>query len=1143
MRQLRARPPVAFTSIPAALTHWARERPDATAYTFVGADLAVRRRVGYRALEQAALRIAAHLRRATHPGDRVLLLFPPGLDYLTAFLGCLYSGAVAVPLYAPRPGAKPDRIAGVVHSCRPALALTTDELAGKVGEMLRPDGTAGGVEVHTVEAMPTTGHTPLQPAEPDGSGLAFLQYTSGSTGHPKGVMVSHRNLVENETAITDGFGIRPDDVILSWLPMYHDMGLIGTTLLPLFYGIPSVLLDTFAFVHDPMIWPTAIDRFGATCSGGPDFAYRLLVDRYDPERLAGVDLSAWRVAFDGAEPVNGRTLRDFAARYAGHGFDADALYPCYGLAEATLFVSGSQPGAGYRTGLFDRSAVEQGRLGAAAEGQANAVEIVSSGSAALGTTVVIRGEDGRSLPDGSVGEICVRGPGVAHGYWDDPAATEETFQARVTGHQGTFLRTGDLGALLDGQLYPVGRSKDLIIVAGRNFHPHDIESVGSLTSPYLRRGAAAAFQPDPEQRDVVLVLEVTREGVAALRADDKAARLLAEGVRREVGTECDVHLSDVVLVFPGSLPRTSSGKIRRTESRQRHLDGTLRLVHRPRPVPPGTPTAEPSPAPPAVGRTETGRETLGDTLGRLAAARLGYELTAKDHEQPLAALGLDSLKLVALKGAVEALLERPIEAGLFYGDRSLAEITEELAATPAASASTQEAGTPAAPATAPPGDGTGVHPASEGQVQLAFHDELHPEDTANILPTAVRIARRLDPDRLRAAVLAALARHPALRTTLGPLGTGTQVVHARLPLDFRLREQEDEAPEQARRFLEETAFRRFPLTSGPLVRAAAVLTPTSTLLLLACHHAVVDHWSLRIVMAEILADVLGADDTAGTGFAAAVAPGSATDWAGDQARALTSEAARAQLAALTERWRPLRDHLLLSSPLPVRRRRNPAGLVDFEVDAATTRRVHELGRSRGHTPFVLLATGYLRALHRVTGHRQIVIGTPHHGRGDWRYAETVGYLVNMLPLLGDFRDGDALDELAERTWRELRTGLDTAHLPLSRLIRALAPERHGQHPLFQATLTFQQSADGRLDEGFAIPWSGCRQTYGGVELQAVDIPPRDVAFALSLYGARHGERLVFRLQYQRDLVEENVAARVCEEFRAALRELTALPPK
>ena len=1109
MSELQVCPPSSFTSVPAALSSWARQRPDAIAYTFVAGDLNIQHQVTYRQLEQAALTIAENLQHRTRPGDRVLLLLPPGFDYLAAFLGCLYAGVVAVPLYAPRPGARLDRVEAVVHSCRPALALTTEEFAVTAGETLQ---TTGGPQAHTVAAMMSGGPT-VRPIELAGTDLAFLQYTSGSTGRPKGVMVSHRNLVANETAIIDGFDVRPDDIILSWLPMYHDMGLIGTALLPLFYGVPAVLLDTFAFIHDPMIWPAAVGRFGATCSGGPNFAYQLLVDRYDPARLAGVDLSRWRVAFNGAEPVDARTLRSFAAHYAAHGFTADALYPCYGLAEATLFVAGSEPGAGYRSATFDRSAVEQKRLDPAGPQTANVVEFVASGSAAPDTTVIIRGDDGRSLPDGQVGEICVQGPGVARGYWDDPEATERTFQAHVTGRPGVWLRTGDLGAVHDGRLYPVGRSKDLIIVAGRNFHPHDIENVGSRTAAQLRPGAAAAFQPDPGDRAVVLVLEVTRDAVTDVRGDENEARRLTEAVRRAVATECDLHLDDVILVFPGSLPKTSSGKIRRAECRQRHLDGALRRVRRPRPA--STAGGPPAAAPPPAGPT-----ALDETLHRLATTHLGYALTPHDHDQPLAALGMDSLKLVALKSSLEQHLNRPLDSRPFYGDRSLVDIAAHLAAQPAGET----------PAATVPGDGPGTHPAYDGQVQLAFYDELHPDDTANILPTAVRIARRFEPVRVRAAAAAAVARHPALRTVLGPLGTGTQVVHDSAALDVELQEQDSEDPARAGRFLQDVAFRRFPLTAGPLVRVAAVITPSSTVLLLACHHTIVDYWSLRIVMSEILADLLDTDRAAPSPAAA-----TAIAWAAD----LDSRSTKQQLEALTGRWHPLRDQVLFAAP-PARRRRNPAGLADFDIDPDTTAGLYDYSRSRGHTPFVSLAAAYLRALHRVTGHQQIVIGTPHHGRSDWRYAETVGYLVNMLPLHGDFRTGDALGDLTERTRRELHAGLETAHIPLARLIKALAPQRHGQHPLFQATLSFQQSAGGWLDDGFAIASSGCRQTYGGVELQAVDLPPRDTAFAVSLYGTRHGDRLVFRLQYQRDLVDRDTAGRLCEQFRAALHELTDL---
>ncbi|WP_143576708.1 fatty acyl-AMP ligase, partial [Streptomyces acidiscabies] len=560
-----------FPTLPAALSHWAAVRPDDTAYVFASPQGDADRTVSYRELEQSALTVAAFLRTTARPGDRVLLLLPPGLDYLTAFLGCLYAGTVAVPLYPPRPGAKLDRIEAVVQDCRPTHALTVDLLL----DHLR--SAADGLRLHSVEEIRAAGHSASLPL-PRAGDLAFLQYTSGSTGTPKGVMVGHGNLAENDRAIAAGFGVRADDVILSWLPLYHDMGLIGTALLPLYLGVRAVLLDTFAFIHDPLSWPEAVSRYGATCSGGPNFAYQLLADRHDPERLAGLDLSSWRIAFNGAEPIIPATLERFADLYGRHGFDRGALYPCYGLAEATLFVSGAEPMAGYEALSLSRRAVESGRLEDAPPDDADRLDVVSCGRAAVDTEIVIRSADGRALPDGEIGEICVRGPGVAGGYWERPEASEDTFRARVEGRDGTFLRTGDLGALRDGRLYPVGRSKDLIIVAGRNFYPYDVENLASAASDDLRRGCAAAFQPELAEPRVVLVAEAARGAVARLRSDTAAVAELGAAVRRRVGAECGLDLADVVLVYPGSIPKTSSGKIRRAETRKRFLEGGLRLL-------------------------------------------------------------------------------------------------------------------------------------------------------------------------------------------------------------------------------------------------------------------------------------------------------------------------------------------------------------------------------------------------------------------------------------------------------------------------------------------------------------------------------------------------------------------------------------
>ncbi|GIJ24298.1 AMP-binding protein [Micromonospora lutea] len=1124
-----------FPSIPAALSHWARQRPDAVAFTFVQAGGAVEQ-LTYAQLEEHALRVAVSLRNSTRPGDRVLLILPPGLDFLIAFLGCLYGDVVAVPLYPPRPGARLDRIESVVRSCRPAHAVTTDLFVEQLTDVVGGDATAS-MRIHPLKSLVNQEHgsggVTLARSAPTGEGLAFLQYTSGSTGHPKGVMVSHRNLVQNEEAIAEGFGIRPDDVVLSWLPMYHDMGLIGTALLPVYRGIPSVLLDTFAFIHDPMMWPLAMDRFGATCSGGPNFAYQLLVDRYDQARLADVDLRRWRIAFNGAEPVRARTMGDFATYYGAHGFDRNAFFPCYGLAEATLFVSGAEPQAGYRSRYVSRRELAQGRLvELPEETTGDGTRIVSSGYPARHTEIVIRGADNRVVPDGEIGEICVRGPGVAQGYWDDGTATREAFHAEVHGREGHYLRTGDLGFRWQGELYPVSRSKDLLIVAGRNFYPHDVETVALSACADLRGGSAAAFHPDPSAAPVVLVAEVARASLTRLRDPAAVAEVVAE-VRRAVGVECDLQLAEVVLAYPGSLPKTSSGKIRRAETRTRHLTGRLRvLTHgENRPSRPTTPTADQLDGL-HLRDGDTRRQVVRQLLTALVTDA-GQHLTPSDWARPLAALGLDSLRTATVKVRCEQLLDRPLDSRLFTSDRTLDEVVESVVVL---------TGQPPEPAQqeTPSGSTQRTAPAADGQVQMQFYDEFHPQDTAHNLTTAVRLSRRYEADLLRTAVSATVARHQALRTVLGAPGDGVQIVRDAPRFDWSQVTLTD-AGDPADAFLREVADRRFSLTDGPLIRAAAVLTPEATIFALVCHHAIVDHWSMRVIVMEILSELPGVRLG---GELPVTERGDILQrqrWLSDR---MAHESAQRRVTALADRWRPLRDHLLFpTGRTGTTPGRNPAAIIDFDVAGAAD--LYRRAQRRGHTPFVTLVAAYLRALHRITGEQRVVIGTPHHGRDDWRFADTVGYLVNMLPLAGHFDGEERLEQIEDRSRVELRNALADADLPFARLVKALSPERHGQTPLFQATLTFQQSADGLLDDGFSIPSSGCRQRLGEVEASVVDVPPRDVAFTVSLYGSRHTDRLVFRLVYQQERIDAATAARIVAEFQSALSEIATpgAPPQ
>jgi acyl-CoA synthetase (AMP-forming)/AMP-acid ligase II len=527
----------------------------------------------YGQLDRKARAVAAHLRERTRPGDRILLAYPAGLDYVAAFFGCLYAGAVAVPVYPPRPNRSLGRLQAVIHDARPAAALTSGAVLAQV-DACRADAPLlqqlPWLDTATLDENAAGAWSP--PALGRDS-LAFLQYTSGSTAVPKGVMVTHGNLQVNERMIQESFEHDAGTVAVGWLPLYHDMGLIGNLLQPLYLGTRVVLLSPFAFLQRPRRWLEAISRHRATTSGAPNFAYDLCARRTPPEVRDTLDLSCWRVAYVGAEPVRAATLELFAETFAPCGFRRSAFLGCYGLAEATLFVTGARPAQAL---AVEAEALEQDRVVLAANQDPHARTLVSCGRPGAGTQVVIVDpQTNLSLPPGRVGEVWVRGPQVAHGYWGNPAATRDVFHGRLAGQdEGPFLRTGDLGFLRDGELFVTGRLKDLIIVDGRNHYPQDFEWTVERSHPALRPhgGAAFAVERDNAER-LVVVHELERHGLGVPREEILAA------ARKAVAAEHDVALFDLQLLRPGSLPKTSSGKVQRSLCRDLYLRGGLELAH------------------------------------------------------------------------------------------------------------------------------------------------------------------------------------------------------------------------------------------------------------------------------------------------------------------------------------------------------------------------------------------------------------------------------------------------------------------------------------------------------------------------------------------------------------------------------------
>ncbi len=548
--------------------------------------------VTYAEMDRRARRVAARLIDAGLAGERALLLFAPGLDYVAGFFGCLYAGVTAVPYYPPtlaRLGRSLLKLENIVRDARAIAAITTSQILGMARALFAqaPDLTA--LEWIAVDDISRDGDAGAwrRPDIAPGS-LAFLQYTSGSTGSPKGVMLTHANLMANLELTRRSFDMNEDRVVVSWLPPYHDMGLIGGIMQPFFCGARGVLLSPLDFLQRPRRWLEAISRHGGDTGGGPNFGYELCVRKVPAADRAGLDLSSWTLAFTGAEPVRRETMDAFADAFAPNGFRPVAFYPCYGLAEGTLAVTGGERAVPARHVNVDRHALEHDKV-VPAEASEHARTLVGCGrSLDLQRVAIVDPASATALGEGRVGEIWVKGPSVAAGYWGQAQLSESVFAAQLADGDGPYLRTGDLGFLDDtGELYVVGRKKDVVILRGANHHPQDIEVTVEKAHPAVRSGCCAAFGvEDGVEERLVVVTEVHTRGGKGGREGPEAVLLpheldqVAQAIRQALLEEHEIDPSSIVLITPGSIPKTSSGKIERHASKEGFLRNELAAIYR-----------------------------------------------------------------------------------------------------------------------------------------------------------------------------------------------------------------------------------------------------------------------------------------------------------------------------------------------------------------------------------------------------------------------------------------------------------------------------------------------------------------------------------------------------------------------------------
>ncbi len=538
------------SDISTRLRHWALGKPDQAALIFLGDGETETQRLSYGALYDGAARVARRLSACGAGGRPVLLLYPPGLEFVTALFGCFHAGAAAAPLPFQARNQSYERIRLIIADAAPAVVLT---LAASL-ETAR--AMAAGVPCLATDADLDD---PAPPAPSTAGDPAVLQYTSGATGAPKGVVVSRGAVTANLEMIRRNFEIDEATRYVSWLPVFHDMGLFGCVLEPVYCGATCVLMPPLAFLQKPQRWLQAVSRYRATLSGGPNFAFDHCNRRFERMALDGVDLSTWEIAFCGAERVRLRTMQTFARLFQPFGFRATSLFPCYGMAETTLLVSGGPKGGGVRT--------------AEAPG-ASAAPVVSCGALAPGQTVAI--VDPHTRSPAPAGEIWISGDHVASGYWNDPHKSAETFHASLSDGSGRFLRTGDIGFVHDGDLYVTGRLREMLIVRGANISPDDVE-LTVATSVKGFAGVSAAFSIDVDELErIVVVQEVERDQLRTLDPASAISEALAA-----VAEQHGFRLYDLVLAYPGAIPRTTSGKVQRRRCREAYLAGTLRAMSQP----------------------------------------------------------------------------------------------------------------------------------------------------------------------------------------------------------------------------------------------------------------------------------------------------------------------------------------------------------------------------------------------------------------------------------------------------------------------------------------------------------------------------------------------------------------------------------
>jgi len=1108
------------------LRRQAERQPDQIAYSFLRDGEVEDASLTYRELDLRARSIAQMLRSIGASGGKALLFYPAGLEYIAAFFGCLFAQVVAVPVYQPRLRRTLDRLISIAADCEPSVVLTTEAIWSRVKSMV-----ARTPEMRSLVWQPTDNCGDEAAEQWSNPGvthntLVLLQYTSGSTSTPKGVMITHDNLLHNEAMIQSVFQQDEHALIVGWLPLYHDMGLIGNVIQPLYAGARSVLMSPAAFLQAPVRWLQAISRYRATTSGGPNFAYDLCVRKITAEQRRQLDLSSWEVAFNGAEPIRADTLEQFASTFASCGFRLAAFSPCYGLAEATLLISGKKKLNEPVIKCVSGAALTRGQVVDAAPDGIDTRRLVGCGDGLKDQQIaIVHSQSLTPCGSGEIGEIWVSGPSIAQGYWNRRDNTE-TFRARLADTDaGPYLRTGDLGFMQDKELFVTGRLKDLIIIRGLNHYPQDIELTMERSHPALRPGCGAAFAVEiAGVEKLVLVQEVEKQICERNEIFVKVRQAVTQG------HETEVH--QIILLRPNTIPKTSSGKIQRHACRARFLEGRLEIVASWQ-----QPPIEVKAAPASLSVDST--EAVEAWLAAYLSSTMAENSTELDVTQPLTRYGLDSLMSVELVHRVERDAGVVLPMSIFLEDISLQKLAESIVEVSAAALNSQKL-LPTSPTDHSP------YPLSKGQEALWVLYKRNPESSAYNISTALLSTSPLDVARLSRALQVLIERHSLLRTIFFSEG-GKPFQHTNGNRPVRLEEidatswTQNELDER----LDKAANLPFDLEQEPMVRVTLYnCSARKHVLLVVIHHIVSDFWSFAILMREL--GTLYSAAAGGSTVSLAPLTLEYADYVQWQSRMLDSP----QGERLWSYWQTqLAGHLpVLDLFTDVQR---PPGLTNqatssyrFKLDKVLTQKLKALGRERSATLYMVLLAAFQVLLYRYTSQNEILVGSPTTGRNRVEFAGLIGYFANLVVLRADFSGSPTFAGFLERVRQIVLGALEHQDYPFSLLVKRLRADHEvSVTPLFQAAFVMQKSALPELEElaSFAIGEVGSQLEMGALSFESVALEQADAQFDLSLMAAESNGAISASLKYNTALYDGATIERLATHFQNLVKAVVAEP--